>query len=644
MRRVPNRTLLAAVIAAFAGCAQDGPGAGGGNGAPPNTVVGRVYATCHQLPADTDVPTDLTSTTIQAVISDTSATGFHISPGIGLADGTFTITDVPDGTEYMLQLGSTYYVTDQQVIDAHSERSDRCTPAPTSADASTPVTFSLSNMTPFSPGPNPSDRLELDSFALAARTFVETTDLQLGNATTPTVGTIDWKGEPLLDAAAGDDLLIFHRRSDNVIDPATHRVRKITHLVDLFDATGLSLKNGVPAMISGAFQPAIPNRTASFSIDRAAFDTGYAGTTAPTSLTIAIIAHPLAYTSFGAVLARFDLSDVSRSASLVQTITSYPYSDPFPDTWKRSLVVTYDRRRKFGLGGTLQVVPFSGEVEPLLALPPPTGIRIAGADFDAGGKIAFDGHTPLVVSWDPVPGAQVYELGLSGDGAGIAFITANTSLSIPGRLVANGLLTSGSFYQLELSAIQTPSDYRAGHLLPLGVPSQSSSVPSGRFRFTTDCGDGVVQHLEEECDTGGETATCNIDCTKPACGDGLRNAAAGEECDTGTESATCDADCTLPVCGDGHVNRTLEDCDDGNAADDGNGCSADCKFNNVCGNGIIERAVEQCDPGTATDTPTCDSDCTTVLCGDGHVNHAAGEECDNGASFDPHCTFNCKLQ
>jgi cysteine-rich repeat protein len=32
------------------------------------------------------------------------------------------------------------------------------------------------------------------------------------------------------------------------------------------------------------------------------------------------------------------------------------------------------------------------------------------------------------------------------------------------------------------------------------------------------------------------------------------------------------------VCGDGSVNKQLEDCDDGNAQDDGNGCTADCKF------------------------------------------------------------------
>jgi cysteine-rich repeat protein len=129
------------------------------------------------------------------------------------------------------------------------------------------------------------------------------------------------------------------------------------------------------------------------------------------------------------------------------------------------------------------------------------------------------------------------------------------------------------------------------------------------------------------------------------CGDGLVNVAAGEACDTIVDTPGCDSDCTLPVCGDGHVNLALEDCDDGNAIDDGNGCSSSCKLNNVCGNGHIENLVEQCDPGTGKDTASCDSDCTLPVCGDGHVNPFTGEQCDNGSlNGTGHCSTTCKLQ
>ncbi|MEK7730364.1 MAG: DUF4215 domain-containing protein, partial [Planctomycetota bacterium] len=50
------------------------------------------------------------------------------------------------------------------------------------------------------------------------------------------------------------------------------------------------------------------------------------------------------------------------------------------------------------------------------------------------------------------------------------------------------------------------------------------------------CGDGVVNGTEQ-CDTSGESATCNTNCTTSRCGDGIRNATAGEQCDDGNSNA-----------------------------------------------------------------------------------------------------------
>ena len=55
------------------------------------------------------------------------------------------------------------------------------------------------------------------------------------------------------------------------------------------------------------------------------------------------------------------------------------------------------------------------------------------------------------------------------------------------------------------------------------------------------------------------------------------NAAAGEQCDDGGQSATCDADCTPASCGDGTLNTAAgEQCDDHNTVS-GDGCSASCQ-------------------------------------------------------------------
>jgi hypothetical protein len=88
------------------------------------------------------------------------------------------------------------------------------------------------------------------------------------------------------------------------------------------------------------------------------------------------------------------------------------------------------------------------------------------------------------------------------------------------------------------------------------------------------CGDGVVTS-PEVCD--GIPAYCDH-CKKivGACGDGVKQAAA-EECDSKGESATCDRDCTKVVCGDRLVNHAAKEvCDDG--LNDGalGSCMPDC--------------------------------------------------------------------
>jgi MYXO-CTERM domain-containing protein len=150
------------------------------------------------------------------------------------------------------------------------------------------------------------------------------------------------------------------------------------------------------------------------------------------------------------------------------------------------------------------------------------------------------------------------------------------------------------------------------------------------------CGDGVAGP-GEECDTGGESATCDADCTVAACGDLTVNAVAGEICDDGGESVTCDIDCTAAACGDGVVNATADEiCDDGGRSP---ACNADCTAVS-CGDGMVNAAAgEECDDGG--ESITCDADCTAVSCGDGVVNGSADEACDDGgesATCDDDCT------
>lgn len=66
----------------------------------------------------------------------------------------------------------------------------------------------------------------------------------------------------------------------------------------------------------------------------------------------------------------------------------------------------------------------------------------------------------------------------------------------------------------------------------------------------------------------------------------------------------------------------------------------------VCGNGIVERAIgEVCDDGNAEDEDVCSADCTvSFVCGNGVVDVEAGEICDDGNFIDGDgCSGDCLL-
>ena len=100
------------------------------------------------------------------------------------------------------------------------------------------------------------------------------------------------------------------------------------------------------------------------------------------------------------------------------------------------------------------------------------------------------------------------------------------------------------------------------------------------------CGD-ALQNGPESCDNGTNTdpdytpapppaSACAPGCLLPAyCGDALLSGP--EICDDAAQTATCELTCLTPTCGDGtHNPLAAEACDDANTQD-GDGCSADCK-------------------------------------------------------------------
>src|SRR6266480_2975934 len=83
--------------------------------------------------------------------------------------------------------------------------------------------------------------------------------------------------------------------------------------------------------------------------------------------------------------------------------------------------------------------------------------------------------------------------------------------------------------------------------------------------------------------------------------------AVGTRCSADGKSCVPDAD----LCGN-HVIDPGEMCDDGNTLS-GDGCSSDCKSNEICGNGVTDtQKGEVCDDGNTKSGDGCNATCTSL--------------------------------
>ncbi len=148
------------------------------------------------------------------------------------------------------------------------------------------------------------------------------------------------------------------------------------------------------------------------------------------------------------------------------------------------------------------------------------------------------------------------------------------------------------------------------------VPSCEVCSATCQFEagITSSCGDSIVHgEYGESCDDGGESASCNSNCTTSVCGDAIHNNTAGEACDDGGESATCNPNCTVSACGDGYINATAgESCDD-TYTDSCGTCDETCSGPGsapICGDGDHCLELETCDDGNLDPFDGCTRICS----------------------------------
>jgi cysteine-rich repeat protein len=690
--RFAARVLLMSACAGALGCNSvlgiddfhlgDGDGGaddGGGVDAPPNTVVGTARLHYRSATDETVVDQDLRDYIFAAYIpDDDESTGFRVVDGTGTLDGTFTIPDVPENTTYYLKVvatgsgGTTFYVTDLHVVDLDRDVGGR--PDAQSVTVAQPVEVDLGDMQPWRGG----DILVTEVF----NTSTEGWDLEivadsppLTDATSFTT-TFDWAtstgftysyrldGRPaLVEMAKGDAVQFAHARTIDVLD-TSNRVQQVNATVDLFESAEVDMEAGEVTQISGAFSPVELDNDLRIVFNRAMFDAGYDGNSSLFSIGASVYGNPVAdhHIHTGIPLAGVFFTDWSRTAPLSSTV-DLVYGDPLPEAWPRTYDLRYTRARNYKIPGATfarqlnmgssRLAPFTTPVPSAPDVQPPGNIQVDGAAAAAGGRRSFDGVSPVTVSWNPVATANHYRVSVQRifldanrtRNVNVASLeTGETSVAIPAEV-----FSGGEFFVFTVAAVRNGNSLAEGHLRLEGYPASDARVNTGMLRLSATCGDSATQG-SESCDPGAtETAACDIDCSVPLCGDGLRNAAAGEECDTIFDTPECDGDCTAPACGDGWWNSNVEDCDDGNNGNDGNGCSAMCTANNVCGDGVIQDQIEQCDDGDTTDSGNgCSIACkANNWCGDGIIQGAI-EVCDDSNQNDSDtcsgdCLYDCPM-
>jgi cysteine-rich repeat protein len=615
--------------------------------APPNTVIGCAIIT-HVRADGTTFTTkrDLRNFTVAAYVTDSSKAGFRIVSGTASSDGIARIENVPDGTPFYFRIQNSqdptypwphYFFTDKhnlEIGNAEIGRDD----SPTTSE--TAVTVNMTGMTPW----KANDGAQMISFETGTQVGLVAQSSLVPVGATTLMAAVDWHqglGEStfadytdasarvpqLIDQSAGrnDDLWALHTtiatESDNTLNPFT-----VMTLVDAAKLTGVTLGNGTPATINGAFQPIAATTTPLFfqlttSVIRNAFrDNGrYSDETVGCEL----YATPAA--SHGLVMGGAALVVIA-SRNLVGTSTginhSVMYANPFPATMQPLIQCSIGHVRRAKVPGSTRTSNGFSYISSYTPLPasgnfifqPPlhtvTNLKIGGVDGLGAGAVPFDGESPVTMSWDPVPGVTHYQIRVKDETVNQflgVFDSSQSSIVLPADT-----FTRGNFYVFRVFAIQTSGQYVEGKLLDFQAPLWSARISTGMFRFSNLCGNGAMDP-GEECDPGasGKTAACDPDCSLPVCGDGLLNDLAGEVCDDAVESPRCngDAKCKPPLCGDGVPNHLAgEECDDNNLVN-GDGCTALCKLEN-CGNNMMNPG-EDCDDGNRRNGDGCDAFCLT---------------------------------
>jgi hypothetical protein len=375
--RVRKPTLALAVLCLATGCARvDAPTSSRGSDEPAlaelhaNAVVGRsdeLLALAGQCEDGDDVirgtdfnrqrltgnriklkPVDLQTTPIAAQVERDG--GFDVHPGVGKADGTFTIDNVPHGSRYWLGVGKTWYLTRERVVDVGVDALGR--PDAIGATAGTSLVFDVDGLTAVTSG----DDFQLEAPDAQVGYYSTANNINAMTANAPHAGDTVLAGAvfpfdanvaagttqfPLIQASQGDTLTLAQLTT---LQAGSVTYQSLSRAL----TTSVEMIQGAATTIHGSLTtppPVVTNTDFQQAAFEALANDIHPGSV-PTGSSIAIDASPAGRRVNSGTP---DLVVASLPAASGNHVVPFQYRNPYPASWPL-----------FAVSSTSFQVPFVG--------------------------------------------------------------------------------------------------------------------------------------------------------------------------------------------------------------------------------------------------------------------------------------------
>jgi hypothetical protein len=384
--------------------------------------------------------------------------GFAAIAGIGNANGTFSIPNVPATGTLYVKVDRNYFVVDgRPTFDLGYDLMGRSDYAPATISP-TNLTFSISNMASWQTGNG------ICFFSIGAGAAWNWID-QSGATNPPGIGatTLNMTGDmtkapdPYLPSALKGDVSWLLQYTISTSSGGTQYAQLTRYVRD----TSINMTNGSPTTMSGSFTAVNPNKTTpSFNLLRSAW-ASFASTVNPTASVsenfLGVVAN-YAPSGDAAIDLQPQLASMFKNSDTTDVnLGTLAYANPFPSTWAELLEVSTKYHVSYiapGATAALDLYPTVGQeivlssagstVSPMLS--PVQAVKIAGRA--ATTQLSGVGLTPTI-SWSApslgTPQAYavyVYKLANSNGASQVStaagFYTKGTSVMVPPSLLASG--------------------------------------------------------------------------------------------------------------------------------------------------------------------------------------------------------------